>query len=61
MEGDKIKLECVGAYTMALTPNFINYLLIVYGTKDGHNYQVVRDKWQPEIIMMNSYLEDCDE
>ena len=61
LEGDKIKLECVGAYTMALTPNFINYLLIVYGTKDGHNYQVVRDKWQPEIIMMNSYLEDCDE
>ena len=61
LEGDKIKLECVGAYTMALTPNFINYLPIVYGTKDGHNYQVVRDKWQPEIIMMNSYLEDCDE
>ena len=56
--GDKIKLKCVGAYTMALSPNFINYLATVYCTKDGCNYQIVRDKWQPEIIMMNSYLED---
>ena len=55
--GDKIRLKCVGAYTMALTPNFINYLPVVYKTKDGCSYQVVRDRWQPEIIMMNSYLE----
>lgn len=56
--GDKIRLKCVGAYTMALTPNFINYLPVVYGTKDGCSYQVIRERWQPEIIMMNSYLED---
>ena len=59
--GDKIVLKCVGAYTMALTPNFINYLPIVYKTNDGCNFKVVRDKWQPDIIMMNSKLEDCYE
>lgn len=59
--GDKIILKCVGAYTMALTPNFINYLPIVYATNDGCNFKVVRDKWQPDIIMMNSKLEDCYE
>lgn len=59
--GDKIILKCVGAYTMALTPNFINYLPIVYTTNDGCNFKVVRDKWQPDIIMMNSKLEDCYE
>lgn len=59
--GDKIKLKCVGAYTMALTPNFINFLPIIYETKDDSNYRVVREKWQPEIVLMNSYMEDCDE
>lgn len=55
--GDKIVLKCVGAYTMSLTPNFINYLPTAYA-KNDYIYRVVRNKWNAEIIMMNSNMEE---
>lgn len=42
--GDRIEFYCVGAYTMAFTPNFIKLLPIVYAANGG-NIKVVRDQW----------------
>ncbi len=42
--GDRILFKWEGAYTMALTPNFIRFLPNVYAF-DGETYQLVRRKW----------------
>ena len=42
--GDRIKMKWEGAYTMALTPNFIRFLPNVYAF-DGEQYALVREKW----------------
>ena len=57
MPGDRIIIKCVGAYTMALTPNFINYLPTVY-VKKGNKYEIVRKKGTIDNIMMNNEVED---
>lgn len=42
--GDRIRMKWEGAYTMALTPNFIRFLPRVY-VYDGNSYSLVREKW----------------
>lgn len=42
--GDKVIMKWQGAYTMALTPNFIRFLPRVYAL-DGAQYELVRDNW----------------
>ena len=51
--GDRIKLCGEGAYTMALTPNFIRFQPNVYAY-DGTHYELVRKKWEASEIMQNS-------
>lgn len=53
--GDIIVLDKVGAYTMALTPNFIRNLPAVY-TLSGNKEILVRDKWTvDEVTQKNIY------
>lgn len=53
--GDTIVLDKVGAYTMALTPNFIRNLPAVYTLLDNKE-KLVRDKWTvDEVIQKNIY------
>lgn len=42
--GNMIRMKWEGAYTMALTPNFIRFLPNVYAF-DGEQYVLVRGKW----------------
>lgn len=53
--GDKFLFKCVGAYTMALTPNFINYLPIVYSKRNGV-YSIIREKWTTKNILQRNYI-----
>ncbi len=48
--GDYIIYKKVGAYTMCLTPLFIEFFPDVY-LKDGENYTLVRKKWNAEKLM----------
>ena len=50
--GDKVRLYGEGAYTMALTPNFIRFQPAVYAY-DGTRYDLVRKKWKASEIMQN--------
>lgn len=50
--GDKIVFNNVGAYTMCLTPLFINYFPTVYATSDnGCTFNVVRGRWSAEDFL----------
>lgn len=51
--GDRIHLERVGAYTMALTPLFIHYFPIVY-SKCGDTFRVIRQEWGAEEFIQKS-------
>lgn len=48
--GDYIIYKKVGAYTMCLTPLFIEFFPDVY-LKDGENYTLVRKRWNAEKLM----------
>lgn len=51
--GDRIYLERVGAYTMALTPLFIHYFPIIYSRR-GDSYRVIRQEWGEEEFIQKS-------
>lgn len=53
--GDKILYNNVGAYTMCLTPMFINYFPRVYLLENGR-YTLTRDKWGAEECLIKSNL-----
>ena len=55
--GDKIVYEKVGAYTMCLTPLFINYFPDVY-VESGGEYTKVRAAWKAEDYIMKSVIEE---
>ena len=42
--GDRILFDCVGAYTMTLSPNFIRLLPNIYMVEQDE-YHLVRRKW----------------
>lgn len=53
--GDVIKYKNVGAYTLALTPMFINYFPRVYSfSSDG--LKLVRDKWTAKEYIQKSKI-----
>lgn len=54
--GERIRIKNIGAYTMALTPNFINFLPMVY-VKHGENYKIIRHKWRADLVMQENYQE----
>lgn len=54
--GDRIRLRWQGAYTMALSPNFIRFLPQVYAF-DGEEYVSVREKWQACNVCSRSSME----
>lgn len=53
--GDSIKYNNVGAYTMCLTPLFINYFPRIY-LKEGDNYTIIREKWDATDFINKSKL-----
>lgn len=53
--GDFIKYNNVGAYTMCLTPLFINYFPRIY-LKDGDDYTLIREKWNALDFINKSKL-----
>lgn len=55
--GDQIIYDKVGAYTMCLTPLFINYFPDVY-IEENDKLKLVRKAWKPEQYIMNSIIED---
>lgn len=57
--GDRIRYNNVGAYTLCLSPLFINYFPIVYALKDGL-YSVIRDRWTAKEFVAKSIYEKCD-
>lgn len=54
VEGSFIIFNKVGAYTMCLSPLFIDYFPIVY-LKDGNDFKVVREKWTE-----SEYIQKCE-
>ena len=52
---DIIKYNNVGAYTLTLTPNFINYLPRVYSLGDN-GLKLVRDKWGAHEIIQKCLI-----
>ena len=53
--GDLIKYNNVGAYTMCLTPLFINYFPRVY-IHENNSYTIIRDKWTANDYITKSKL-----
>lgn len=53
--GDKILFKWEGAYTMTLTPNFINFQPNVYAKYD-QKYYVVRRKWTAKEVCQNIFF-----
>ena len=53
--GDRIRMKWEGAYTMALTPNFIRFLPEIY-SYDGTCYVPVREKWTVEEVSQKSVM-----
>ena len=53
--GDLIKYNNVGAYTMCLTPLFINYYPRVY-IYENNTYTIIRDKWTATDYITKSKL-----
>ena len=53
--GDMIEYKNVGAYTLTLTPMFINYFPRVYSlSSDG--MKLIRDKWTAKEYMQKSNI-----
>ena len=53
--GDEVAIHNVGAYTMSLSPLFIEYFPAVV-VKDGDDCQVVREHWSTEEFTQNNHL-----
>lgn len=53
--GDNILFRNVGAYTMCLTPLFINYFPRIY-LKENDNISIIRDKWTAKDYITKSKL-----
>ena len=53
--GDKVTIHNVGAYTMSLTPLFIEYFPAVV-VKDGDDCQIVREHWSTEEFTQKNHL-----
>ena len=53
LRGDRIIYEKVGAYTICLSPLFIQYFPVVY-LEDGNRLEVVREKWNVEYYKQGS-------
>ena len=53
--GDRVIFDWEGAYTMALTPNFIRFLPTVYAT-NGDDLITVRERWTPREWCAGSYI-----
>lgn len=52
--GDKILFHRVGAYTMCLTPLFINYFPCVYSTHNDDSVKIVRERWSAKDFLTKS-------
>ncbi len=52
--GDKIHFHRVGAYTMCLSPLFINYFPTVYSVDKEGKTKIVRDRWTKDDFLMKS-------
>ena len=44
-EKDRLLFEKVGAYTISLSPLFIQYYPTIYLYRDG-KYKIIREKWE---------------
>lgn len=55
-KGDRITVFNVGAYTMSLTPLFIEYFPTVIVTDENGNEEVVREKWTTKEFIQKSKL-----
>ncbi|MBI6001464.1 pyridoxal-dependent decarboxylase [Clostridium perfringens] len=55
--GDKLIFNKVGAYTMALSPLFIEYFPSVYVDLGNNNYKLVRERWEVEEYIQKSILD----
>ena len=56
-EGDIIRYNNVGAYTMCLTPLFIRYIPNVYlYNRQEDTYELIREKWTAEEYMQKSKI-----
>lgn len=53
--GDKIRLNKIGAYSIALSPLFIEYYPKIY-VKNENGYRCVRDRWDVDEYIQKSYL-----
>lgn len=53
--GDEVAIHNVGAYTMSLSPLFIEYFPAVV-VKDGDDCQVVREHWSTEEFTQKNHL-----
>lgn len=54
--GDKILFNKVGAYSMSLSPLFIEYFPNVYVKKSKEEYICVRDRWDVEEYIQKSMI-----
>ena len=52
---DKIRLNKIGAYSIALSPLFIEYYPKIY-VKNENGYRCVRDRWDVDEYIQKSYL-----
>ncbi len=52
--GDKLIFDKVGAYTMALSPLFIEYFPVVYVDLGNNNYKIARYAWDVEEYIQKS-------
>lgn len=55
--GDRLVFDKVGAYTMALSPLFIEYFPTVYVDLGNGDYKVAREKWTIENYMQKSIID----
>ena len=53
--GDEITIHNTGAYSMVLSPLFIEYFPSVI-VKDGDNYIVAREKWGTNEFVQKNHL-----
>lgn len=53
--GDKIKFNKIGAYSIALSPLFIEYFPKVY-VKNENGYMCVRERWDIDEYIQKSYI-----
>ena len=53
-EGDYIRYDCVGSYTMCFHSLFIEYLPYVFVKNEAGTFEMIRDKWGIEEYMQKS-------